>query len=224
MSELTAEERCKKELAGIFDGVDYTAHLPEIQPMPPSFFLYGLPGCGKSYVGKKLAEMGYRFEEGDDWLTGDMRAALSRGEGFTPSQRDAYCDLIIERINTITDEEIHGQRRPLAVAQAMFKRKHRRRIHEKCPQISFIQVKCAEDVRLQRLEAREEGIGRELGEKMRADFQEGQDTILRTDCGGLNTRLEALVKLGYLLRGAHLSDADPPLEPLAADALAGSRS
>ena len=76
------------------------------------------------------------------------------------------------------------------VAQAMFKRKHRRRIHEKCPQISFIQVKCAEDVRLQRLEAREEGIGRELGEKMRADFQEGQDTILRTDCGGLNTRLE----------------------------------
>ncbi len=193
MSELTAEERCKKELAGIFDGVDYTAHLPEIQPMPPSFFLYGLPGCGKSYVGKKLAEMGYRFEEGDDWLTGDMRAA-----GFTPSQRDAYCDLIIERINTITDEEIHGQRRPLAVAQAMFKRKHRRRIHEKCPQISFIQVKCAEDVRLQRLEAREEGIGRELG--------------------------EALVKLGYLLRGDHLSDADPPLEPLAADALAGSRS
>ena len=60
------------------------------------------------------------------------------------------------------------------------------------------------------LEAREEGIGRELGEKMRADFQEGQDTILRTDCGGLNTRLEALVKLGYLLRGG-LSDADPLL-------------
>ena len=47
---------------------------------------------------------------------------------------------------------------------------------------------------------------------------------MRTDCGGLNTRLEALVKLGYLLRGDHLSDADPPLEPLAADALAGSRS
>ena len=55
MSELTAEERCKKELAGIFNNVDYTAHLPEIQPMPPSFFLYGLPGCGKSFVGKKLA-------------------------------------------------------------------------------------------------------------------------------------------------------------------------
>ena len=175
-NELTAEERCKKELAGIFDGVDYTAHLPEIQPMPPSFFLYGLPGCGKSYVGKKLAEMGYRFEEGDDWLTGDMRAALSRGEGFTPSQRDAYCDLIIERINTITDEEIHGQRRPLVVAQAMFKRKHRRRIHEKCPQISFIQVKCAEDVRLQRLEAREEAS--QLGERCGDQRQRSC-----TDCG-----------------------------------------
>ena len=34
---------------------------------------------------------------------------------------------------------------------------------------------------------------------------------LRTDAGGLPTRLEALVKLGYLLRGDHLSDADPPL-------------
>ena len=217
-NELTAEERCKKELAGIFDGVDYTAHLPEIQPMPPSFFLYGLPGCGKSYVGRKLAEMGYRFEEGDAWLSADMRAALSRGEGFTPSMRDAYCDRCIERINAITDEEIHGQRRPLAVAQAMFKRKHRRRIHEKCPQISFIQVKCAEDVRLQRLEARTEGIDAELGMKMRADFQEGQDTILRTDAGGLPTRLEALVKLGYLLRGDHLSEADPPI-----DSVPGSR-
>ena len=214
MSELTAEERCKKELAGIFNNVDYTAHLPEIQPMPPSFFLYGLPGCGKSFVGKKLAEMGYRFEEGDDWLSSDMRAALSRGEGFTPSQRDAYCDLIIERINAITDEEIHGQRRPLAVAQAMFKRKHRRRIHEKCPQISFIQVKCAEDVRLQRLEARTEGIDAELGLKMLKDFQEGADTILRTDAGGLPRRLEALVKLGYLLRGDHLSEADPPIDSM----------
>ena len=211
-NELTAEERCKKELAGIFDGVNYTAHLPEIQPMPPSFFLYGLPGCGKSFVGKKLAEMGYRFEEGDAWLSADMRAALSRGEGFTPSMRDAYCDRCIERINAITDEEIHGQRRPLAVAQAMFKRKHRRRIHEKCPQISFIQVKCAEEERIKRLEARTEGIDAELGMKMRADFQEGQDTILRTDAGGLPTRLEALVKLGYLLRGDHLSEADPPID------------
>ena len=212
MSELTAEERCKKELAGIFDNVDYTAHLPEVQPMPPSFFLYGLPGCGKSYVGKKLAEMGYRFEEGDDWLSADMRAALDRGEGFTPSMRDAYCDRCIERINTITDEEIHGQRRPLAVAQAMFKRKHRRRIHEKCPQISFIQVKCAEEERVRRLAAREEGIDAALGERMKSDFQEGADTILRTDAGGLPRRLEALVKLGYLLRGDHLSEADPPTD------------
>jgi hypothetical protein len=99
----------------------------------------------------------------------------------------------------------------LAVAQAMFKRKHRRRIHEKCPQISFIQVKCAEDVRLQRLEARTEGIDAALGERMKRDFQEGEDTILRTDAGNLPGRLEALVKLGYLLRGDHLSDADPPL-------------
>ena len=211
MSELTAEEQCKRELAGIFDGVDYTAHLPEIQPMPPSFFLYGLPGCGKSFVGKKLAEMGYRFEEGDAWLSADMRAALSRGEGFTPSMRDAYCDRCIERINAINEEEIHGQRRPLAVAQAMFKRKHRRRIHEKCPQISFIQVKCAEEERVRRLEMREEGIDAALGERMKRDFQEGQDTILRTDAGNLPGRLEALVKLGYLLRGDHLSDADPPL-------------
>ena len=46
---------------------------------------------------------------------------------------------------------------------------------------------------------------------MRADFQEGEDTILRTDAGNLPGRLEALVKLGYLLRGDHLSDAAPPL-------------
>ena len=93
----------------------------------------------------------------------------------------------------------------------MFKRKHRRRIHEKCPQISFIQVKCAEEERVRRLEMREEGIDAALGERMKSDFQEGADTILRTDAGGLPTRLEALVKLGYLLRGDHLSDADPPL-------------
>ena len=93
----------------------------------------------------------------------------------------------------------------------MFKRKHRRRIHEKCPQISFIQVKCAEDVRLQRLEARTEGIDAALGERMKRDFQEGEDTILRTDAGNLPGRLEALVKLGYLLRGDHLSEADPPV-------------
>ena len=65
---------------------------------------------------------------------------------------------------------------------------------------------------------RTEGIDAELGMKMLKDFQEGEDTILRTDAGNLPGRLEALVKLGYLLRGDHLSEADPPV-----DSVPGSR-
>jgi len=178
--------------------------MPPVEAQPPSLFLYGLPGCGKSFVGRKLAEMGYRFEEGDDWLTGDMRAALGQGEGFTPAQRDAYCERIIERVNALTNEEIYGKRRPLAVAQAMFKRKHRRRIAEACPQICMMHVKCAEEARLNRLEAREGGIDAALGAKMRKDFEpSADDPVLRTDAGAL---LEALVKLGCILRGDHLTD------------------
>ena len=176
--------------------VQEESDMPPVEAPPPSLFLYGLPGCGKSFVGKKLAEMGYRYEEGDDWLSGDMRAALGRGEGFTPAQRDVYCERLIERVNALTNEEVYGKRRPLAVAQAMFKRKHRRRIAKACPQICMVQVKCAEEARIKRLEAREEGIDAALGAKMRTDFEpSADDPVLRTDAGALPAKLEAELDL-----------------------------
>ena len=55
---------------------------------------------------------------------------------------------------------------PVAVAQAMFKREHRRQIAEAAPGIVFVHCACDELMRCARLARRKDGIDAALGERM----------------------------------------------------------
>ncbi|CAK0881236.1 unnamed protein product [Prorocentrum cordatum] len=107
---------------------------------PPLVYFFGLPGAGKNHCGEMLArEFGYVFRDGDRWLPEDLRDSLARGQGFTPEQRDRYASTIAAQIARERDAESSWAReharapRPLAVAQATFKRKHRDLIHARPP-------------------------------------------------------------------------------------------
>ena len=150
-------------------------------PKRPDLFLYGAPGAGKSYLGAKLRDdFGYRFEEGDAWLTADMRASLERGESFTPAQRERFSEVVAERVGAALAEERGA--RPVVVAQAMFKRAHRRAVAAACPGLVFARVACDEAERSRRLEARGTLVGADLGGRMALDLEnDDADATVRSD-------------------------------------------
>ena len=155
--------------------------------MRPSLFLYGAPGAGKSFLGALLRdEYGYDFAEGDEWLTDDMVASLARGESFTAAQRDAFADVVVDAIR-------RSPKRPLVVAQAMFKRSHRARIAAAHPDLRMVRVACDDAVRYERLAARSGGVEAGLGARMVRDL-EADEGDFAIDAGApLEPQLEALL-------------------------------
>lgn len=140
----------------------------------PLLYVFGLPGAGKTFLGKVLErEVGYRFLEGDTWLPEDLRASLRRGEGFTPEQRDRFAQVIAERIQEARCQESERatKARPLAVAQATFKRRHRDMIRRFHSDVQFVWVQCEEETRLSRLSLGGNLVDVDLGRRMALDFE-----------------------------------------------------
>eukprot|EP00425_Heterocapsa_triquetra_P027233 CAMPEP_0195113614 /NCGR_PEP_ID=MMETSP0448-20130528/103149_1 /TAXON_ID=66468 /ORGANISM="Heterocapsa triquestra, Strain CCMP 448" /LENGTH=202 /DNA_ID=CAMNT_0040150575 /DNA_START=1 /DNA_END=609 /DNA_ORIENTATION=- len=147
----------------------------------PLLFFFGLPGAGKTHCGQLAARaMGYRFCDGDHWLPDDLRASLARGEGFTPTQRDRLATNVATRISHVRAAEgaavAHGSRaRPLAVAQATFKRRHRDMIRSAHPDVVFVWVRAAGGARQARLSAGQNLVDTDLGRRMALDFEPPTD-------------------------------------------------
>ena len=169
----------------------------------PDLFLYGAPGCGKSFVGALLRDaFGYRFEEGDAWLTDDMHASLERGESFTQEQRVRFSGVVAAKIGDVMAEEAaRPLRRPIVVSQAMFKRALRRKISDAHPALIFAQVSCDEAVRRSRLEARGTLVGAVLGGKMGRDLEDdaGDPTIRSSE--DVEKTLRRLLRTATAWRG-----------------------
>ncbi|KAJ8600377.1 hypothetical protein CTAYLR_000721 [Chrysophaeum taylorii] len=131
-------------------------------------FLYGPPGAGKSTLGKYLAAThGFRFEDGDAWLPADMVASLARGEGFSPEQRDRFAQVIIERVGEALEEDP----RPLVVAQALLKVRHRESIKKAHPSLLFVRVEADADELSRRLGRGDNLVDDNLGAAMRAQLE-----------------------------------------------------
>eukprot|EP00927_Polykrikos_kofoidii_P051743 TRINITY_DN45534_c0_g1_i1.p1 TRINITY_DN45534_c0_g1~~TRINITY_DN45534_c0_g1_i1.p1 ORF type:complete len:258 (+),score=35.25 TRINITY_DN45534_c0_g1_i1:219-992(+) len=150
-------------------------------------FLFGLPGVGKTYVGHVLERhLGYKFLEGDQWLPADLRESLDRGLGFTQEQRDRFAAVIADEIGKARDQvEVESLRlgiedRPLVIAQAVFKRRHRDVIRSAHPDMVFCWVRADEGTRMHRLASRGDVVTAELGRRMAQDFEppgEDEQTI-----------------------------------------------
>lgn len=97
----------------------------------------GPPGAGKSTLGRHLQSAnGFRFEDGDHWLPSDMLVTLEKGCTFSHDQRDRFADIIVERLKALKRQE----KRPLAIAQALLKSRHRALVRAAHPDMLFVRA------------------------------------------------------------------------------------
>ena len=81
----------------------------------------GVAGSGKSVIGRALgAELGWRFEEGDDYHSADNIAKLSRGTPLTDADRAPWLAALHAVIARALD-----RREPLVVACSALKARYR---------------------------------------------------------------------------------------------------
>jgi gluconate kinase len=135
---------------------------------PPTLFLFGLAGSGKSFVGNLIAELaGWHVYHADDDLTDEMRLALAEHRSFTGPMRDRFFALIVDKILQLQ------QRHPrLVVTQAVYKQQHRDYLLARIPDMELICVNAEDATILQRINRRSDGISVASAAALRADFEE----------------------------------------------------
>lgn len=115
------------------------------------FFLFGLLGAGKNFVGKIFAEeFGFNFYDADQDLTPAMTAAIANHRQFSEQMRDEYFEVVISRIAQLKEDH-----EKLVVAQALFKNRNRAQISTHFPQIRFVWVQADKEVVAHRLRERQ---------------------------------------------------------------------
>jgi len=132
------------------------------------FFLFGLLGVGKNFVGKVFAkEFGFTFYDADQDLTEAMKEALASHQEFTEQMRDEYFEIVIGRI-----AEWKKNHKRLVIAQALFKNRHRHRLLTHFPEIKFVWVQAEEPLIAKRLEARQDPLaGKSYSEMVNKLFE-----------------------------------------------------
>jgi gluconokinase len=116
------------------------------------FFLFGLLGAGKNFVGKIFAEeFGFSFYDADQDLTPAMKDAIANHRQFSARMRDEYFEVVIRRI-----AELKEDHQKLVIAQALFKNRNQRQIWSHFPEIKFVWVQADEGLLATRLSKRQD--------------------------------------------------------------------
>lgn len=120
--------------------------------------LFGLPGTGKSFVGKIFKKyFDYYFYDGDKDLTEEMKEAIKIQKVFTDRMRDVFFEKLIDKIqNLLALSEVEGKskHKRLTVAQTFIKEKYRINLFGKIPETKFILIETKKSVRERRLAQR----------------------------------------------------------------------
>jgi gluconate kinase len=131
--------------------------------------LFGLPGTGKTYVGKIFEKyFDYYFYEGDNDLTSEMKTAIKTKTVFTDKMRDEYFTILISKI-----QNLKSKYQNLVVAQTFIKEKYRINLKEKIPEAKFILIQTKKNIREKRLMKRTSyPLDLEYARKMERNFDE----------------------------------------------------
>jgi len=112
--------------------------------------LFGLPGTGKTYVGKILEKyFGFYFYDGDNDLTEEMKQAIKVQRVFTDQMRDVFFEKLIKKI-----QNLGSKIQNLVVAQTFIKEKYRVDLLKKIPTAKFILIETKKETREKRLQER----------------------------------------------------------------------
>lgn len=133
----------------------------------PAIVVMGVSGCGKSVVGKALAEeFSAAFVEGDALHPAENVALMSAGKPLDDERRWGWLDAIGNRLSELIAEDCNA----VASCSAL-KRKYRERLEADCPGILFIYLE------IDRATARQRVSGRK-GHFMPASLVESQFAAL----------------------------------------------
>ncbi|MFA6017111.1 MAG: AAA family ATPase [Patescibacteria group bacterium] len=131
--------------------------------------LFGLPGTGKTYVGRIFEKyFDYYFYDGDNDLTEEMRASIKTKTVFTDQMRDVYFKILISKI-----QNLKSKHQNLVIAQTFIKEKYRVNLLNKIPDAKFVLVETKKSIREKRLVARTDyPLDLEYARKMKTNFDE----------------------------------------------------
>lgn len=117
--------------------------------------LFGLPGTGKTYVGKILEKYyEYCFYDGDNDLTPKMKASIKTQTVFTDQMRDMFFEKLttkIQELRTLQGAEGNLKCKNLAIAQTFIKEKYRIELIDKIPEAKFVLIQTKKSIREKRL-------------------------------------------------------------------------
>ena len=130
--------------------------------------LFGLPGTGKSYVGKILEKyFNYYFYDGDNDLTEEMKQAIKVQKVFTDKMRDVFFEKL-----TLNIQKLKLKHKKLVVAQTFIKEKYRVDLINKIPETKFILIETKKSIREKRLAERHDyPLEMEYARKMCSNFK-----------------------------------------------------
>jgi len=112
--------------------------------------LFGLPGTGKTYVGKMFEKyFDYYFYEGDNDLSQEMKQAIKVQRVFTDQMRNVFFEKLIKNI-----QKLLTKHKKLAIAQTFIKEKYRIDLLKKIPEAKFILIETKNNIREKRLTQR----------------------------------------------------------------------
>ncbi len=112
--------------------------------------LFGLPGTGKTFVGKVFEKyFDYYFYDGDNDLTSETKEAIKTKTVFTDRMRNIFFEKLIRNI-----QELKSKHKNLVVAQTFIKEKYRIDLIKKIPETKFILVDTKKSLREKRLMGR----------------------------------------------------------------------
>ena len=102
---------------------------------PPRLIIMGVSGCGKSTVGRRLAErIGVPFLEGDELHPPSNVALMAAGTPLTDADRAGWLDAIAQRLSGL------GRSEGLVVSCSALKRAYRDRLREATPDLQFVHL------------------------------------------------------------------------------------
>lgn len=150
--------------------------------------LFGLPGTGKTYVGRVFEKyFNYHFYDGDNDLTPEMKEAIKTKTVFTDQMRDVFFKILIFKI-----QDLGSRIKNLVVAQTFIKERYRVNLLKEIPYAKFVLVGTDNLIREKRLNERVKyPLDLEYARKMELNFDEptiNHQKIINNDDGDENIK------------------------------------
>jgi gluconokinase len=172
----------------------------DLSAIPHVWFLFGLSGSGKSYVGDVIARhTGWDIYHADEDITPEMKLALAESRPFTIAMRDEYFRLLVQKIR-----ERQRPDRPLLVTQGAYKQHSRDFLQRHITGLQFVWVDAPDQLVVERLKHRLDGISTRSAAALRGDFEPPVDGLCIVNDAGeqaiLNQFQDCLARFQQLAR------------------------